>query len=498
MRAAIALNRFGLGAKPSDRVPDDPRGWLLDQLRGYDPRPPAIVAAMSSSEFFESFDEYRQARRARGQPDADAAMNDEGQMRDREERRGRRQPRRADEDDPAMEEEDPLDAVPRGRRNGRDPVLGLPGRLERSTTQARLAAAVATDAPFPEHLVHFWSNHFAISGDTVVLRSLAGAYEFDAIRPHVLGRFADMLKASVNHAAMLVYLNQNASIGPNSPVGRRSADRERQRGLNENLGREILELHTLGVRSGYTEEDVRELSRALTGRTVGGRGPGRNHARAGEAVYVENMHEPGARTLLGRGFPDTGEEQAAAMLDFVAARPETARHIATKLARHFIADEPPASAVARIERAFVDSEGDLPTVYRALVESPEAWADPFPKFKTPWEWLVSSWRAAGPDVAMSQARQVLNTLGQPVWKPESPAGFDDVSESWVAPDALMRRVEMAQEIVRRMPDQTQPVRLAEQVLPGVLSDATRTAISRADSPAQGLTMLLVAPEFLRR
>ncbi|MBC7985087.1 MAG: DUF1800 domain-containing protein, partial [Sphingomonadaceae bacterium] len=391
-----------------------------------------------------------------------------------------------------------MEARERGGREGGDDLRTLPTRLARSTAQARLEEAIATDTPFVERLVHFWSNHFAISGDTVVMRAHAGAYEFDAIRPHVLGKFGDMLAAVENHPAMLVYLNQNVSIGPNSRAGGRGAEGERRRGLNENLAREILELHTLGVRSGYTEEDVRELARALTGRTVGGRGPGRRDADPGEAAYVERMHEPGARTLLGRSFPDSGEQQAAAMLDFVAARPETARHIATKLARHFIADIPPPAAVARIERAFLDSDGDLPTTYRALIDSPEAWREPFAKFKTPWDWLVSAWRAAGPELELGRTRQILDQLGQPIWKPESPAGFGDTASDWAAPDALMRRVEMAQEIVRRIPDQTQPVRLGEQVLPGVLGDATRTQLSRADSPAQGLTMLLVAPEFLRR
>jgi uncharacterized protein (DUF1800 family) len=274
--------------------------------------------------------------------------------------------------------------------------------------------------------VHFWANHFAVSVDKVPVVGLAGALEADAIRPHVLARFEDMLLAAALHPAMLVYLDQAQSIGPQSMAALRAAQRQqpRRRGLNENLAREILELHTLGVRSGYTQDDVTEFARALTGWTLAGL-PG---AEAGEAdsggfAYRPALHEPGSRTVLGRAYAQPGEAQARAILHDLATAPATAKHIATKLARHFVADDPPPALVQGLAEAFQRSGGDLPTVYRALIVARESWAHATSKFKTPWEWAVSSLRALGrSEVAPLQATGLMNQLGQPVWRPGWPAG----------------------------------------------------------------------------
>jgi uncharacterized protein (DUF1800 family) len=369
---------------------------------------------------------------------------------------------------------------------------------------ARLDSALTTDSPFVERLVHFWANHFAVSVDKLPVIGLAGLLEFEAIRPHVLGRFSDMLLAVEQHPAMLLYLDQAQSIGPNSQAGQFLASRGKQkRGLNENLAREIMELHTLGVRTGYTQADVTEFARALTGWTVAGiaRGPAARltGGTPGQFEFAAALHEPGTRTIIGKQYGDHGEGQAQAVLLDLAASPATARHIATKLARHFAGDEPPPSLIDRLAKTYLASGGDLPTVYHVLIESPEAWAAQPVKFKTPWEWSVSALRAVGSrDLDPMIATGLFKQLGQPTWQPGSPAGWDDIAASWAGPDALVRRVEVAQRIAGKAGATVDARALAEKLYPGSLSETTRTAIARAESPAEGLALLLVSPEFVRR
>jgi uncharacterized protein (DUF1800 family) len=479
LATAIALNRFGLGARPSQPAPGDPKGWLTDQLGRFDPRPLALASVPQRGRVAEQLADYM----------AEAQM-------------ARREKRQMQPASMPTAESKPVDALPDPekkflRQSIRNDYLAMTG--------ARMSAALTSDTPFVERLVHFWANHFAVSADKLPVVGLAGLLEFEAIRPHVLGRFSDMLLAVEQHPAMLIYLDQAQSIGPNSTVGQRIAMRGgKQRGLNENLGREIMELHTLGVRTGYTQADVTEFARALTGWTVGGIGRGPAARLLGESPpgafhFAELMHEPGPRTIMGRRYPQDGEAQARAVLMDLAASPATAKHIATKLARHFAGDDPPPAMVDRLAQAFLKSGGDLPTVYRAIIASPEAWAPQPVKFKTPWEWSVSALRAVGQQQIEPQvAAALLTQLGQPAWRPGSPAGFDDIAASWAAPEALMLRVQAAQRIAERASSTVDARSLAEKLFPGSLSEATRTAIARAESPAEGLALLLVSPEFVRR
>lgn len=451
--AAIALNRFGLGARPDDALPADPQRWLLDQFARYQPQPPAWA----------------------GHTDTDALLSDY-QSRQRELR--------------SLPEDQRAAARQQLRRGARSGYL--------DAVNARLASAIDTPAPFVERLVHFWSNHFAVSVEKPVVLDLAGAYEAEAIRPHVLGRFEDLLLAAVRHPAMLVYLDQAQSVGPASPAAQRAARRnpDKTRGLNENLAREIMELHTLGVRSGYTQQDVTEFARALTGWSLG------NDAGnpAAGFQYRPALHEPGPRRLLGRSYAAGGQEQALAILRDLAASPATALHVATKLARHFVADDPPPALVQRLAAAYQRSGGDLPAVYRTLIDSPEPWAAPATKFKTPWEWAVSSMRALGRrELKGAQAAGLFNQLGQPVWRPGSPAGYDDIAASWAAPDALVRRVELAQRLAAQAGNSVDARALAPRLLPGdALGAGTAEAIARSESGSGALALLLVSPDFLRR
>lgn len=275
---AIALNRFGLGARPADEPPAEPRRWLLSQLARYDAAAPAWARQPATGTLLADF--QRRRRALRDAPEA--------------ERQALRQTQ---------------------RRDAREGYL--------AAVNARLASALDTPAPFVERLVHFWSNHFAISVEKPQVLALAGAYEAEAIRPHVLGRFEDLLLAAVRHPAMLVYLDQAQSVGPGSPAAQRAAARnpQRTRGLNENLAREIMELHTLGVRTGYTQQDVTEFARALTGWSVAAEAA---PAMAGNAPpppqpsppddgvpagfqFRPALHEPGPRTVFGRSYAQPGE-----------------------------------------------------------------------------------------------------------------------------------------------------------------------------------------------
>ncbi|RZS84215.1 DUF1800 domain-containing protein [Pigmentiphaga kullae] len=458
----IALNRFGLGARPDDTAPADGRQWLRGQLGRYEPRPPAWDPLPTSGDLVR--DVVARQREIRGTPpDQQAPVRDAL-------RKAQRQHY--------------LDAI-----------------------DMRALSALDAPTPFVERLVHFWANHFAISVENPAVAMLAGSFEAEAIRPHVLGRFEDMVLAVERHPAMLLFLNQNASIGPGSVAATRAARRNpaQQRGLNENLAREIMELHTLGVRSGYGQEDVTEFARALTGWSVAGLGapdtprPGIELDEGTGYVFQADRHEPGPRKVLGRSYGEAGQEQAAAIMRDFARADATAHHVATKLARHFVADDPPPAVVDRLARAYRDHDGELKPVYQALIASPQAWRPAPAKFKTPWEWLVSALRGLGrTDLQGVRVAALMQQLGQPLWRPGSPAGYDDVAGSWAAPDALMRRVELAGRLAS-LPDAGMDARqLAPRLLPGLLGEATATALSRAESGRTAMALLLVSPEFLRR
>ncbi|WP_448661144.1 DUF1800 family protein [Sphingomonas sp. CJ20] len=492
--ASIALNRFGLGAVPGQQAGADPRKWLIAQFDRYDPRPPAIARAPGSRQVAEAIAAYvEQARLLRLNrtpaaapvaPPAAAVPPPGEQM-----------AAAAAMSKPAPEPRTPAQEARRAAQKVAQDQYSL-------MVQARAESAFATDTPFVERLVHFWANHFAVSADEFRLIGLAGTLEFEAIRPHVLGRFGDMLNAVERHPAMLIYLNQAESVGPGSAVATQRGRRGRRLGLNENLAREIMELHTLGVRTVYTQADVTEFARAMTGWTVDGLGRAAGKQSAGGPVgsfaFLEQLHEPGTRTILGRQWDQQGEAQAASVLDMLATHPATARHIATKLARHFAGDDPPPTLVARLEKAFLKSGGDLPTVYRTLIDSPECWVDRPVKFKSPWEWSVSAMRALGNRPQGKGTQGLLAQLGQPVWKPGSPAGWEDVSGSWAGPDAVMRRVEASERMAQRTRDMVDPRARVAELFPGAVTPATTQAIARAESPSQGIALMLASAEFMRR
>ena len=467
-----ALNGFGLGARAGERRRvSDPKGWLHAQLQGDAPliRPPAEASSSAISDAIHAF-------RMVGQAD------------DQQRREARQQARRA------------LVAV------------------AAAESRAALTERVSTGRPFVERLVAFWSNHLCVSvGAKVLVAPLAGSYEREAIRPHVLGRFEDMVLASAKHPAMLVYLDNFQSIGPRSR-GATVAGRGRgqQRGLNENYARELLELHTLGVNGGYTQQDVQELAKILTGWTVSGLGRGQqmapararrtmtirpdNDGRIGFA-FQELLHEPGAKTVLGTRYGEAGAEEGERVIRALVRHPSTARFVAAKLVTHFVSDAPPAPAVDRIARVFRDSEGDLRAVSSALVDLPEAWSEDARKFRTPQDWLVAMLRTFETrevsDAAMPQLRQ----LRHPLWSPQAPKGFGDTTQEWADPDSLLNRAELARTIARRM---RPSARGAQRIDPRILLDVVDVPAGDplhallsdgAIAPDERIALALAGPAF---
>ena len=281
--------------------------------------------------------------------------------------------------------------------------------------------------------MHFWSNHFAVSADKPPIPAVAGLYEFEAIRPNILGNFADLLIAAEQHPAMILYLDNQRSIGPGSTLGKRAGRfrRDQAFGLNENLAREILELHTLGVDGGYSQDDVTTFAKVITGWSIGGATDrGRfSDGEPGTFEFREAIHEPGAKTVMGKRYAQDGLDQGIAVLRDLAVHPSTAKFVSTKLARHFIADEPPASAVDRLANVYLESGGDLPSVYSTLISSDESWSQTLSKYKTPHDYVLSSYRAF--DRKPEDRRFLIGALdlmGQAPFRPGSPEGWPDTAE----------------------------------------------------------------------
>ena len=470
-----ALNGFGLGARPGERQRvGDPRGWLRAQLQGGAPviaappeaTPDAIRAALRA---------FRMAAQPQGTQDREMA---------------RQQARRR--------------LVEIGAAEGR----------------AALTARAASSRPFVERLVAFWSNHFCVStGAKVLVAPLAGSYERDAIRPHVLGRFEDMVLASAKHPAMLVYLDNFQSIGPRSR-GAQSARGRTRRGLNENYARELLELHTLGVDGGYTQQDVQELAKILTGWTVdglrdGAGAPRRPQARRGAAAPPGNadpnddsiafafqpaLHEPGEKTVLATRYRESGPDEGEQAIRALCRHPSTARFVAGKLVAHFAGDAPPKSAVDRVATVFRETDGNLRSVAGALIDLPDAWSDGARKFRTPQDWVVAVLRAFDGETVADLIMPTLRQLRHPLWSPGSPKGFGDTTQEWADPDSLLNRAELARGIARRLrlprdSGALDPRRLLD-VVDVPENDPLRTLIADASIAAEErIALALAGPAF---
>jgi len=473
--AALALHRFGFGpvAGSIAAIADDPRGALLADLERAGAGRVAAAQLPNSAQAARSLFEFRAERLAKEKlaQRAKQAAEAEGMG-----------SAAANAPNPDGDAQTP---APQAAQN-QNPPPALPVQLIQNEGKVRIEAAVAADIGFVERLVWFWSNHFCVSADKIV--SMAGAYEREAIRPHVLGRFVDILTAVETHPAMLFYLDNGLSIGPNSTAGI-----NRDKSLNENLAREILELHTLGVRTGYSQDDVTRFANVLTGWTWVAFG---EPSHGGEFVFVKRMHEPGEQTVIGKAYPDTGVNQGRAVLADLARQPATAVHIAHKFARHFVADQPPPSLVDKLAKSFTDSDGNLKELARTLIAAEEAWTPERTKLKRPAEWIISALRLTGAQWVIGRVMGGQALLGEPLWRPPAPNGFADDESEWI--DGLSQRIDAADNFSGGAAERLDPVALAEAGLGPLASAETRNTVARAQSRAQALVLLLMSPEFLRR
>ncbi|MBT9504412.1 MAG: DUF1800 domain-containing protein [Burkholderiaceae bacterium] len=459
--AALAAHRFGLGAPTLEGIGADPRAWLLAQIGPADsPWGVSLPTALDGLRLQRAF--YRERRNTR----VDDAKPAEQQF--------------------AEHFRATVDA----------------------DVQSRLLTAVQSQRPFNERLTLFWANHFTVSMAKAPVRGLVGAFEREAIRPHVGGSFEAMLKAAVTHAAMLRYLDNAASAGPNSRLALRRSRRAvpaegemraaRVTGLNENLAREVLELHTLGVQGGYSQSDVTALAAVLTGWRVAD--PQRLDDKDVSASYFDpSWHEPGSKTVLGKRYAE-GPQALDQVLRDLTLHPSTARFVATKLARHFVGDQPPPALVDRLAQSFQRSGGQLPALYQTLVTAPEAWAPQQTKLKTPEEFVISSARLLGLGEALPVRSRDggIAQMGQRVQAAPSPAGWPDRADQWLGPEAIWKRVEWASRLAGRLGSRVDARHLAGSSLGPLLSGSTAQQIARAADGPQALTLLLMSPEFQRR
>jgi uncharacterized protein (DUF1800 family) len=489
-KAAIAASRFGYGAKPGElrAIAGDPQGWVKAQLIPERAPPTAIAALPPTEDDVLALGRFLIQQRLNN--------NNGDAVRKRFSKQG--------VTDQQMRELGIEDAY---RQHFR-------ARAE-TATKARLDVAMATERPVFERLTHFWSNHFTVSSAKAAASATPPSFERDAIRPHTVGRFSDMLKASSQHPGMLLYLDNWQSIGPNSTWGKnpRAVPRYtfgpggQPSGLNENLAREILELHTLGVNGGYSQADVQSLAAIITGwmykRPELGLYFSKEVGRTSGPdmfVFQADAHEPGPKTLLGKVYPQAGRDQGEAALLDLARKPATANFIATKLARHYVSDEPPPALVARMGDTFQRSDGDIAKTFATLVDSPEAWEQPFAKFKRPEEYFISAMRALKiASLPPGVGANAVGLMGQRLYSAAGPDGFSDIAAPWLTGTLVWKRIEWAQALADRVARaDVDPVAVGDAVLGPLLSAGTREAVSRAESPSQGLVLLLASPEFQRR
>lgn len=418
---------------------------------------------------------------------------------------------------------------------------------------ARIEQAALSRNGFVERLAMFWVNHFAVGAQKSKTRFYVALYEAEALRPNMAGPFRDLLHAAILHPAMLTFLDQVRSMGPNSP----RVQKNEKRGLNENLGRELLELHTLGVDGGYDQNDVRNAALVLTGLNVD---------RTGQVVYQRQRAEPGPISVLGKSYGGKRRaiEDVQALLDDLAAAPQTRRHICRKLVIHFVSDKPPQDLVDAMVKAWERSDGELGAVYRTMLDHPAAWANPGEKARQPFDFVVAGLRATladesdfavpepkeaeaepeepemtpratpapGPtvkamtdedDAMMADDQQqtpaerkkerranrariplnpltarALRILGQPIWQAATPAGYPEGFDAWISASQITGRISWAQRLARRRAGQTDPVQFLKVVLADAARDDTITVVSQAPNRAAGVALTLASPEFNRR
>ena len=364
-----------------------------------------------------------------------------------------------------------------------------------SAKRATLARAIDNPDGMRERLTAFWADHFTTVAKQKAPPTLPFALVEDAIRPNLTGSFAAMLTAATLHPAMLTYLDQTQSVGPGSPTGKRKGE-----GLNENLARELIELHTLGVGAGYSQDDVRQMAELLTGLGY--------NVRTG-MFFDAKRAEPGPETVLGQSYEGDGLTPIRAVLRDLSVRPETAAHIARKLVVHFVSDTPDPDLVAALQAVWSKTGGNLDQVYEVLLMHPAAWVPKLDKARQPFDFLVSALRAlrmGGADVGALSAKQMkrqlmwgLRDMGQVMKEPRGPDGWAEDADAWITPQGLAARISWAMEapsvLLKALPD---PLTLAHEALGSRASERLLWAVEKAETVREGVGLVLASAEFNRR
>ncbi|MDR7296847.1 uncharacterized protein (DUF1800 family) [Pelomonas aquatica] len=491
--AALLAGRSRAASAPAAPLSADERALHALNRLGYGPRPAdaADIAEQGAERWLERFLAEQLAPRRLAQPEAlttrlaglevltlsQAALLGRYREAVKATREARREQAKGQTPDAAA-----LNAV-------REQVRPL---VQQAAT-ARLSRALQSPAQLEEVLTEFWFNHFNVFAGKGPVGVLVADYEQRAIRPFVLGRFRDMLGATARHPAMLIYLDNAQSVAADP---RRAGN---ARGLNENYARELMELHTLGVDAGYTQRDVTELARMLTGWGIDPRQPLRGGAAGHGDLFKfdARRHDSGTKTWLGQTVSGAGQAEGERALDVLAAHPATARHLARKFAQAFVADEPPPALVERLAESFRGSGGDLRELTRTLVRSDEFWRREAyqAKFKTPYQYLLSSLRAL--DLPLSNPQPLLQALaqaGQPLYGAQTPDGYKNTAAAWRNPEALTQRVQLATTLGQRSGIGAERL---SNTLGAALSEPTRRTLA-TEPAAQQVALLLASPDFMKR
>jgi uncharacterized protein (DUF1800 family) len=490
LEGAIAVHRFGLGARPGEiaRASGNPKAWLIDQLSGGAPMPEAPPGGAPNAGKLVSEEEDYKAEKVRTKGEKAARKEAKGKIKGEKTADASSSMTSAPMTSAPMTNAAAAVPMPEDKDGG-----NMRKQVYNQEMAARLALGITTDKPFAERLVRFWSNHFTVSGQKKKTMLFVGDYEREAIRPHITGTFEDMLFAVCMHPAMQIYLDNWHSTGPGSPT----AQRNTKKGLNENLGRELMELYTLGVDAGYTQADVVAMAKLLSGWGIYDGHPN------GFGFYQER-HEPGEITLRGKTYPPGWDGAAAAIKD-LAHDPATARHIARKFATHFISDDPPAESVKRLETVFNDTGGNLHALSEAVVKDPAAWNPELRKFRTPIEFVtaamrLTAWNGQGEHRDKQMKRMMASTrlMGETPFEAPSPKGWPDTADAWSGSDGLLGRIQWAKEFGDTLPQTFSVGDMANDGLGPLLRPNTKTVMAKANSKSEAVALLLSSPEFQRR
>lgn len=448
IKTFVAINRFGLGSSPNDNVliHDNPKAWLKSQIKAGSKTPDALKKFRTSSAIIK-----------------DIIVSNK--TKDKNLKRSRK----------------------------RDLIKND----FKAEVFSKARYLVSTDQPFTERLVSFWSNHFTVSSAKPQISPAIPAYEREQIRPNIFGKFEDLLIPAIAHPTMLTYLDNDTSIGPNSKIGKR-----RNKTFNENLAREILELHTLGVNGGYSQNDIIELAKIITGWTHDGflsKRLSKKTGVQGKFAFRDLIHEPGTKKVLGKTYKQDGINEGYAVFKDLARHPSTAKFIATKLAIHFVSDEPTKATIDKLAKIYLKTNGDLSKIYQAIIDLEEVWLTPTPKIKTPYEFIISTLRSLD---ATNMPRRFIGppliAMAHVPFSANSPQGWPDKAKDWIAPESLMRRIEWARAVSAKLDTDLNPLELLEQTIGVIASKETVQMVEAAPSKDAAMAIIFSSSEFQRR